>query len=97
MGFWDAVASGGPYANNLPHVPDNTLSLNFCIPDALRDAQPTVSKHSPKGNMNRDSGSSRVSYVWDSLLSDVLNWKSVLMKAADQRPKRGRDKCVWSC
>ena len=32
MGNWDAVASAGPYANNLHLAPDkhtNTLSLNF--------------------------------------------------------------------
>jgi len=51
MGFWDAVASVGPYANNLQtslqtdnHT--NTSSLSFYNPDALPDAQPTVSKHS---------------------------------------------------
>jgi len=48
IGFWDAVASAGLYANNLhfalaPHT--NTSSLNFYRPDALPDAQPTVSKH----------------------------------------------------
>jgi len=49
MGFWDAVESAGPYANNLHLAPDryhtNTSSLNFYRPDALPDAQPTVSKH----------------------------------------------------
>ena len=50
MGFWDAVASVGPYANNLHLAPDrdnhtNTSSLSFYRPDALPDAQPTVSKH----------------------------------------------------
>jgi len=38
-GFWDAVASAGPYANNL-HLIDQ-----FYRPDALPDAQPTASKH----------------------------------------------------
>jgi len=48
MGFGDAVASAGPYANNVHLTPDNhtdNLSLNFERPDALPDAQPTVSKH----------------------------------------------------
>jgi len=48
MGFWDAVASAGPYASNLHLAPDNdtyTSSLNFYRPDAVPDAQPTVSKH----------------------------------------------------
>ena len=42
-----AVASAGPYANNLHLAADNhtnTSSLNFYKPDALPDAQPTVSK-----------------------------------------------------
>jgi len=43
-----AVASAGPYANNLHSLQaDNhtsTSSLNFYKPDALPDAQPTVSK-----------------------------------------------------
>ena len=52
MGFWEAVASVGPYdhmqtictslqANN--HT--NTSSLNFYRSDALPVAQPKVSKH----------------------------------------------------
>jgi len=46
MGFRDAVASAGQYANNMHLVPDiNTSSLNFYRPDVLPDAQPTVSKH----------------------------------------------------
>jgi len=48
MGFWDAVASAGPHASNLHLAPDNdtyTSSLNFYRPDAVSDAQPTVSKH----------------------------------------------------
>jgi len=46
MGFWDAVASTGPYANNV-HLASyiNTSSLNFDRLDVLPDAQPTVSKH----------------------------------------------------
>jgi len=45
MGFWDAVASAGSYANNL-HLDNtdnhnNTSSLIFNRPDALPDAQPT--------------------------------------------------------
>jgi len=41
-----AVATAGPYANNLHLTPDiNTASLNVYRPDALPDAQPTVSKH----------------------------------------------------
>jgi len=48
MGFWDAVASAGPHANNLHLAPDNhtnTPSLNFYRPDALSGAQPIVSMH----------------------------------------------------
>jgi len=46
MGFGDAVASAGPYANNLHRATDtNTSSLNFYRPDAPPDVQPTVSKH----------------------------------------------------
>jgi len=51
MGFWDAVASTGPYAvqtictslqtDNLT----NTSSRNCYRPDAFPDAQPTVTKH----------------------------------------------------
>ena len=48
-GFWDTVASAGPYTNDLhslqTHNHTNTSSLNFYRPDALPDAQPTVSKH----------------------------------------------------
>ena len=50
MGFWDAVASAGPYMQTIctsvqtdNHT--NTSSLNFYRPDARPDAQPTVSKH----------------------------------------------------
>ena len=45
-----AVASAGPHANDL-HLTlqtdnhTNTASLSFYRPDALPDAQPTVSKH----------------------------------------------------
>jgi len=48
MGFWDAVASAGPYANSLHLHTDNhtsSSSLDFYRPDAVPDAQPTVSKH----------------------------------------------------
>jgi len=48
MEFRDAVASAGPYANNLHLAPDNHAStppLSFYRPDALPDAQPTESKH----------------------------------------------------
>ena len=47
MGFGDAAASAGPYANKLLQTDNhtNTSSLNFYRPDALPDAQPTVSKH----------------------------------------------------
>ena len=42
IGFWDAVASAGPYANNLHCAPDRQPhqhpSLNFYRPDALPDA-----------------------------------------------------------
>jgi len=47
-GFWDTLASAGPYANNLRLAPDshtNTSALNFYRPDALLDTQPTVSEH----------------------------------------------------
>jgi len=44
-----AVASVGPHANNLHLAPTdnhtNTSSVNVYRPDALPDAQPTVSKH----------------------------------------------------
>jgi len=40
-----ALATAGPYANNLHLTPDiNTSSLNVYRPDAIPDAQPTVSK-----------------------------------------------------
>jgi len=47
-GFGDAVASAGPYANNLHLVihtdnHTNTPTLNFYRPEALPDAQLTVS------------------------------------------------------
>jgi len=41
MGFGDAVASAGPYANNLHLAPDNhtnVSSLNFYRLDAFPDA-----------------------------------------------------------
>jgi len=47
IGFWDAVASAGPYANNLHLCADNltiTPSLDVLYRlDTLPDAQPTVS------------------------------------------------------
>ena len=49
MGFWDSVALAWPYANSLHLLQTdnhtNTSPLNFYRPDALPDAQPTVSKH----------------------------------------------------
>jgi len=49
IGFWDAVASAGTYANNVHSFQTdnhtNTSSLNFYRPDALSDAQPRVSMH----------------------------------------------------
>ena len=46
MGFWDAVASAEPYANNLHLTAEiTTPSLNFYRSDALPDVQPAVSKH----------------------------------------------------
>jgi len=49
MGYWDAVASAGPSANNLHLAPDrkphqHLIAQNY-RPDALPDAQPTVLKH----------------------------------------------------
>ena len=56
MGFWDAVASAGPYAKVCISVQtDNhtdTSSLNFYRPDALPDVQPTV-EHSNSGKKVR--------------------------------------------
>ena len=43
-GFWDAVASAGPYANNLHLVPDRQ-PRPLQAGDAVPDAQPSVSKH----------------------------------------------------
>jgi len=48
-GFWDAVASAGPYANNLHLSPDRLLTPTphhsiFYRLDALPDAEPTVSR-----------------------------------------------------
>jgi len=42
-----AVASAGPYANNLHLAPDQHQHLiaQFLEADALPDAEPTVSKH----------------------------------------------------
>ena len=48
MGFWDAVASAGLYANNLQLRQITTPTPHHSIfyrPDAILDAQPTVSKH----------------------------------------------------
>ena len=42
MGFWDAVVSAGPYANNLHLAPDRLPQQHLIRPDALPDAQPTV-------------------------------------------------------
>jgi len=51
MGFWDAVTTAGPYANNV-HLAEtdnhtNTLSIKFYRLDALDlpDAKLTMSKH----------------------------------------------------
>jgi len=42
MGFWEAVASAGSYANNCISLQagnhNNTSSLNFYRPDALPDS-----------------------------------------------------------
>jgi len=49
QGFGIAVASAGPYANNLHLAPDRQphqhLITQFYWPDALPGAKPTVSKH----------------------------------------------------
>ena len=51
IGVWNAVASAGPYANNLHHLAPNRLPhqhLNtqfFYRQQALPNAKPTVSKH----------------------------------------------------
>jgi len=49
MGFWDAVASAGPYAKICTSLQTdnhtNTTSLNFYRPNALSDPQQTVSEH----------------------------------------------------
>jgi len=45
-------------------------------------------------NMNRDEGLYQLNHVWDSLLTDVRDRKSVLRKAADQRPNRWCEKSV---
>ena len=55
LGFGMALVSAGPYANNLHVAPDNhtnTSSQNIYRPDALPDAQPTVSKHWMKAEQN---------------------------------------------
>ena len=51
MGFSDAVASAGPYANNLHLAPDRQTDVDQHLIaqflqsiDALPDAQPTMSK-----------------------------------------------------
>ena len=48
-GFGMAAASAGPHANNLHLAAEITTSTthhsNFYTPDALPDAQQTVSKH----------------------------------------------------
>jgi len=54
-GFGMAVASAGPYANNLHLAPQtdnytNTPSLNFYRPDALFNARPTNSVKALKAN-----------------------------------------------
>jgi len=38
-------------------------------------------------NMNQDEGSYQLRHVWDKLLTDVRNQKSVLMKTSDHRLK----------
>jgi len=49
MGFWDTVASAGPYAKSCTSLQTdnhtNTSLLNFYRPDALPDAKPIESKH----------------------------------------------------
>jgi len=49
MRFWDAVASAGPYETICTSLQTdnhtNTSLLNFYRPNALPDAQSTVSKH----------------------------------------------------
>jgi len=43
VGFWDAVASAGPYVKNIcTDYHTSTSSLNFHGPDALPGAQPAV-------------------------------------------------------
>ena len=39
-------------------------------------------------NVNRDDGSQQLSHMWDKLLTDVRNQKSVLIKTSAERLKR---------
>ena len=94
MGFWDAVASAEPYANN-QHLAPDTPSLNFYVPDALPDAQPTVSKHCKQtlialisvywgyGQKPVKRGPSRV--VWCVLVYVVLELSTVSLKPSAQK------------
>jgi len=66
-GFWDAVPSAGPYANNLHLAPDRS-SLNFYRPDALSDAQPTVSSTEENWRKNR-SKHADLGYVYPLLVT----------------------------
>jgi len=65
-GFGTAVASAGPYANNLHLAPDRKTTptphdSNFYRLDALPDAQPTVSKHWRLCEINCDACRTNIS------------------------------------
>jgi len=49
MGFWDAVASAGPYSKQYAprsrQITTPPTTVNFYGLDAFPDAKPTVSKH----------------------------------------------------
>ena len=67
-GFWDAVASAGPYANNLQtYNHTNISSLNLYMPGALHGTQLTVSKH-----WRHWTRYSRKIYTYSTIVSNEL-------------------------
>jgi len=68
-----AVASAGPYANNLHLAPDRRphqhLINQFYRPDALPGAQPTVSKHCKGKEEGKGNENKSVMFVYVSTLS----------------------------
>jgi len=85
-GVWDAVASAGPYANNLHLLQTdnytNTSSLNFLQVGCFTEAQPTVQSTEALGlrNYMYIGKSLRIAFRWEKRVQTVVAGEYFLEK-----------------